>query len=1068
MRIFFHPKVYGMLVCMLAMAWQSHLHAQAVPPAEAGPGRISGLVSDMETKLPLPGATVRLKSNPMVGTTTDEKGFFSIEAKSNDSLVISDVSFETTTVAIKGQKNIVVQLKKAANSIGETVVVAFGKQKKTELVGSETTINPSELKIPASNLTTALAGRLAGIIAYQRSGEPGQDNANFFIRGVTTFGYKKDPLILIDNIEVTSTDLARLQPDDIASFAIMKDATATALYGSRAANGVILITTKEGKEGPVKWTLRLENSWSENTKNIELADPVTYMKLENESVLTRNPIGFLPYSQNKIDNTIAHVNPYVYPANDWMKQLIKPVTSTQRANLNVNGGGKVAQYYISGSYDLDNGILKVDHRNNFNSNIKLQTYQLRSNVNINLTKTMQVILRLGGLFDDYTGPIDGGSLTFRKILASNPVQFPAYYPASVLPNVHHILFGNSSQGVGGGGTTGIPQPSFINPYADMVKGYQDYTTSQMSAQFEVKQDLAFITPGLSARLLFNTTRYSHFSVSRFYNPYFYEVGGFDKTKQTYTLSLLNEKTATEYLNYNEGTKDINTMTYYELAIDYTKKIGKSEVTGLLVGTRRNQLFANQGTLQKSLPYRNEGVSGRATYAYDGRYIAELNFGYNGSERFYKSHRFGFFPSAGLAYNISQESFWDGLKAAIPELKLRATYGLVGNDAIGDADDRFFYLSEVNMNDANRGVAFGTNYVYTQNGITINRFANNDITWETSRKLNLGFDMNIANSLSITADYYTENRYNILMDRAYIPVTMGLSAGVRANLGKAKGWGTDISADYSKIFSNNWWLKVHANYTYAHSQYVFYEEPSYPDNEKYLLHAGQPVSQQWGLIAERLFIDDNDVANSPRQDFGEYGAGDIKYRDMNGDGEITNLDRVPIGYPTTPEIIYGMGFSTGYKAFDFSIFFQGSARSSFWIDAAKTAPFIPSQDQDLKDLLGTQNALLKAYADDHWSEDNRNSYALWPRLSHTLNQNDTQLSTWFMQDGSFLRLKQVEIGYTLPTRIFGWKNTSNTRVYANSLNLLCFSKFKLWDVEMGGDGLGYPIQRVFNAGVMVSF
>lgn len=1047
-------------LCMLVMAVNGI--AQTAPLKALPNKEVSGLITD-SAGAPLPGVTVYVKENKKIGTTTDFKGRYILEVPDNATLVFGMVGFEVQEWPVSGKKTINIKLMPATNQLGETVVVAFGKQKKSELVGSETVINPSELKIPSSNLTAALAGKMAGIIAFQRSGEPGKDNADFFIRGVTTFGYKKDPLILIDNIEVTSDELARLQPDDIASFAIMKDATATALYGSRAANGVILITTKEGKEGPVKWTFRVENSWSQNTQNIKIADPITYMKLANEAVLTRNPLGSLPYSQNKIDNTLAGNDPILYPTDNWMQQLIKPVTTTQRANLNVNGGGKVAQYYISGSYNMDNGILKVDHRNNFNSNVKFKTYQLRSNININLTKTMEIVARLSGLFDDYTGPIDGGSLTFEKILGSNPVLFPAYYPSNILPFANHILFGNSSEGI----TTdanGQARPGYINPYADMVKGYQNSSSSNMSAQFEVRQDLSFITPGLSVRALFNTTRYSSFAVSRFYNPYYYEVAGYDKETKTYNLNLLNEASATNYLNYNEGGDDINTMTYYEAAVDYKRQFDKSNITGMLVGTRRNQLFANQGTLEKSLPYRNESVSGRLTYSYDDRYIAEFNFGYNGSERFDKNHRFGFFPSVGVAYNISKENFWDPIKETISSLKLRATYGLVGNDAIGSADDRFFYLSQVNMNDAARQVQFGTNYDYSHNGITINRYANSDITWETARKLNFGMDISLFNNLNITAEYYIQQRENILMDRAYIPVEMGFSAPVRANMGKAKGTGVDISADYSMVSMHNWWMKMEGNFTYAHDVYVYYSEPGYPANEKYLQHAGEPIAQQWGFIAERLFIDDKDVANSPKQNFGEYGAGDIKYRDVNGDGQITDLDKVPIGYPTTPEIIYGAGLSTGYKAFDLSFFFQGSARSSFWIDPAKTAPFIPNPDLG----AGSQNELLQVYADNHWSEDNRNSYALWPRLSPVANSNDSQLSTWFMRNGAFLRLKSVELGYSLPANLLKRGGIRSMRIYVNSLNLLCFSRFKLWDVEMGGDGLGYPIQRVFNTGILVGF
>lgn len=1012
---------------------------------------------------PLEGVSV-LQEGTAAGTKTNDRGRYSIRVPGNRNLVFSSVGYLTQTIPVDYRILIDVRLEPGDQALDEVVVVAFGKQKKKELVGASTSVSPGELKIPSSNLTTALAGRLAGMVAYQRSGEPGADNAEFFIRGVTTFGYKKDPLILVDNVEVTPTDLARMQPDDIASFTIMKDATSTALYGARGANGVILITTKEGKEGAAKVSFRLEQSLSSNTRQIDLADPITYMTLSNEAVLTRNPIGRLPYSQNRIDATAAGVNPYLYPANDWMAQLIDKTASTQRANLNVSGGGKVARYFIAGAYNKDNGILKVDGRNNFNNNINLQNFQLRSNVNINLTSSTEAVVRLSGVFDEYNGPIDGGAGMFRKIISSNPVQFPAYYPSSALPNARHILFGNSSESpTGGGSGSGIPSANYINPYADMVKGYKDYSRSQMYAQFELKQNFGFLVPGLSARMLFNTSRYSYFDVSRAYSPFFYSANPIDQSHSQYRLSLLNEASARDYLDYSEGLKDIRTITYYEVAVDYNRAFGDHTVSGLLVGIRRNQLLANQGTLQKSLPYRNEGVSGRLNYGYKSRYLVEFNFGLNGSERFYKSQRYGFFPSAGLAWNVSSEPFWEPLKDAVSELKIRATYGLVGNDAIGDENDRFFYLSEINASNINRAVYFGTLYNYGRDGFTVSRYANNDITWERARKLNIGLDIQAFDAFTFTADVFAERRNNILMTRSYIPATMGLAATVRANVGEARAYGVDASLDYNKAFGSNWWLQGRLNFTYARGEYLYYEEPEYPENLKHLSRNGHALNQTWGYIAERLFIDDYDVANSPRQNFGEYGPGDIKYHDVNGDNEITTLDRVPIGLPTVPEIIFGQGLSVGYKALDFSFFLQGSARSSFWIDPVRTAPFIPNPDLG----SGSQNALLQVYADSHWSEDNRDSYALWPRLSSTQNTNNSQVSTWFMRNGSFLRLKSVELGYSLPERALSRIHLNGARVYLSGTNLLCFGGFKLWDVEMGGQGLGYPIQRVFNVGVQVN-
>ncbi|MGV8878556.1 MAG: SusC/RagA family TonB-linked outer membrane protein [Sphingobacteriaceae bacterium] len=996
----------------------------------------------------LPGVAVSVKGNPNIGTITDPNGKYQLDVPNDNAvLVYRMVGYLTQEISIAGKDVIDVNLTTDSKGLEEVVVVAFGTQKKTEVVGAVTSINPAELKVPSSNLTTALAGRVAGMISYQRSGEPGADNANFFIRGVTTFGYKKDPLILIDNVEVSTTDLARLQVDDIAGFTIMKDATATSLYGARGANGVILITTKEGKEGQVVISARVENSISASTKNVELADPITYMRLANEAVLTRDPLGEVFYPYAKIDNTVKNVNPYAFPVTDWQKMLLKKYAMNQRANLSVSGGGKVARYFISGAVNLDNGILNVDKRSNFNSNANLKTYSLRSNININLTKTTEVIARLSGSFDDYTGPIDGGTAVYNQIMQSNPVLFPAYYPADDDHQfVNHILFGNAESG------------QYINPYANLQRGYKDYSRSTMYAQFEIKQNLSVITDGLSIRAMMNTNRYSYFDVNRAYNPFYYSAGRYDRQSGTYALNAINEDIGTEYLGYSEGIKEVSSAVYLEGAVNYSQVFKeKHSVSGMLVGIMRNNLVGNAGSLQNSLPFRNLGVSGRATYTFDNKYSAEFNFGYNGSERFDESHRFGFFPSAGVAYTVSNEAFWEPLQNTISMLKLRATYGLVGNDAIGSPADRFFYLSNVEMNSSAYGAVFGTNNGYSKSGILVSRYSNRDISWEKSKKMNLGFQASLFKKIEIEADYFTEERSNILMNRASIPTTMGLTAPIRANVGKASAKGIDGSVVYNQFFKKDLWLQSRVNFTYAKSKFTQYEEPDY--DEKYKLHTGYSLSQQWGYIAERLFVDDYEADNSPKQNFGVYGGGDIKYKDVNEDGQITTLDQVPIGFPTDPQIIYGVGLSAGFKRFDISFFFQGSAQSSFWLQPTSTlntSPFINNQTQ-----------LLKAYADDHWSEDNQNIYALWPRLSSTLNANNTQRSTWFMRNGSFLRLKQVEIAYTLPESFMKAVSLKTARFYVNGSNLLSMSGFKLWDVEMGGNGLGYPVQMVFNAGLQIS-
>jgi TonB-linked SusC/RagA family outer membrane protein len=1007
--------------------------------------RVTGSVSDGSGEL-MPGVNVIIRGT-MQGTTTDINGEFTVTVPSDTSVLqFRFVGYRQQEIAVGNRRIISVTMQEATTDIGEVTIVAFGTQKKESVIGAITTVNTKDLKIPSSNLTTALAGNMAGVIAYQRSGEPGQDNADFFVRGITTFGTNTNPLILIDGIELTTTDLARLQPDDIASFSVMKDATATALYGARGANGVLLITTKQGNAGPAKVSVRVENSWSMPTRNVELADPITYMLLSNEAVATRDPLISVPYSDEKIENTLQNRDPIRYPSNDWQKMLMKNYTTNQRASLNVSGGGGVARYYVAGSFSQDNGILKVDKRQNFNNNIDNKSYTVRSNINIDLAKTTELIVRVSGAFDDYSGPVNGGTDMYNMIMRSNPVMFPAYYPVTEkTQHISHVMFGNVDN-------------SYINPYAQMIRGYKDRTRSQMLAQLEIKQDLKFLTEGLSLRGMLNISRLSQFAVNRYYNPNYYEMNSYDYSTGAYTLYNTNEGQGTDYLDYFEGERATNSTFYFEGMVNYDREFAqKHSVSGLLVYIARQALDAHTGSLQLSLPSRNVGLSGRATYGYDKRYFFEFNFGYNGSERFAADHRFGFFPSAGVAWNISNERFWTSVKPVVSNLKLRYSYGLVGNDQIGSASDRFFYLSEMNMQNGGRGATFGRDLGEYKNGMSVTRYANENITWETSTKQNIAVELGLWEKLTVIAEYFTDRRDNILMTRASIPQTMGLSAAIRANVGEASGKGTDISVEYQQNWTSDFWTSARGNFTYAVSKYEAYEEPQYDEPWRY--RKGQPLKQEFGYIAERLFVDDAEAENSPRQEISsyKYRGGDIKYTDVNRDGRITEIDAVPVGYPTVPEIVYGFGLSVGYKGLDASVFFQGVANESFWIDAYSTSPFV------------NETQLLKVYADNHWSEDNRNLNAIWPRLSPDYNLNNVAVrNTWFMRDGGFLRLKQAEIGYTIPGK---WKDKlriQNLRLYVSGTNLLLFSKFKLWDVEMAGNGLGYPIQQVFNVGINMSF
>lgn len=1013
---------------------------------------VSGRVVDQDG-FPMPGVQVAVKERNGVGVITDIDGKYTIKCSSNEILVFSFIGYISLEEKASEVINVTITLQEDTIALEEVQVVAFGKQKKESVVSSITTINPKELKVASSNMTTALAGKLAGVIAYQRSGEPGLDNAEFFIRGITSFSAagKKNPLILIDGIEMNTSDLARVNPDDIASFSVMKDANSAALYGARGANGVILVTTKEGVAEKLSVNVRAEQSSSVNSSLVELADPITYMKLHNEARITRSGRLDYAYSPEKIYYTEQGQNSLMYPSVDWYNYLVKDRTSNQRVNINASGGGKMVQYYVAGNFQHDTGILKDTPENSISSNIDLKRFQLRSNVTIKVNPQTTGMVRFYGTFDDSHGPKQGGAEVFQLARNASPVRFLPTYPkdeANLFTN--HILFGTSV----------ISQNNyFVNPLAEIISGYKESRRSMMLTQMELEHKFVNKLDGLFIKGLFNLKRDSYYDLNRSYRPFYYEPA--TTVDGSYKLRNFNPSTGSEYLSYDFGSKSVLASMYGEVRIGYNKIFDKKhDMNILLVSSMQETTNTEVVSIQQSLPQRNISTAGRFAYGYDSRYFAEFNFGYNGSERFAKNNRFGFFPSFGLGWLAFNESFMEPLKNVVTNLKFKATYGLVGNDQIGSLNDRFFYMSQVNMEDASYGYTFGTESGTVKPGISITRYPNSLVTWEIAKKMNLGVELGLFNDLTILADYFTERRENILQTRQNVPSTMGLVTIPQSNLGIAEGKGFEVEVKYQKSFNNNMWLVANGNFTYATSKYLKVEEPDYTDTPWRSL-VGRKLNMIEGYIAERLFIDEEEVNNSPVQNFGDAintMAGDIKYKDINDDGVINSNDLLPIGYPTTPEIIYGTGFSFGINRFDVSSFFQGSARSSFMLNVSAISPFINNG----------QRALLKYIADDHWSEANRSFRPFWPRLAESVIQNNAQNSTYWLQDGSFIRFKTAEIGYSLPEEMLSRFKINTLRFYLSGVNLWVWSKFKLWDPEMAGNGLGYPVQRVYNLGVNIIF
>ncbi|MDR1169543.1 MAG: TonB-dependent receptor [Prevotellaceae bacterium] len=1026
------------------------LHAQNL--------NIKGKVIDQDGSA-LPGAAVRIQGTSVGATTNDEGDYILNGVPSGSVLEFMLVGYITQTIKATGDKTVITAImQEEAENLEEVTIVAFGKQKKESVISSVETVRVADLKQPSSNLTTAFAGRIPGIISYQTTGEPGADNAQFFIRGVTTFGYKSDPLILIDGFEASTDDLARMQPDDIESFSILKDASATVLYGARGANGIITITTKPGVEGTTKVSARFDVNVATPTKMLELLDGVDYMRIYNQARQSRDPeLGFY-YDEQKIQSTAMGVNPMIFPNVNWYDAMFNQSVVNEKANVNVSGGGKVATYYVAGGFDHEAGLLKVAPLNNFNSNISINRFHIRSNVIFKLGPSSTLDTRIHGRFEKYNGPSKSADDIFKMVMDANPVDFPAVYePDPAHQFIKHTLFGNTP--IEGNILKG-------NPYAEMVRGYNTRDESNISAQATLLQDLDFITEGLKLQAKASVSTWSKTEGARVYSPFYYTVETYNQVTGDYTLYNLNPYNLHDKLGNVDPKRDGNAHYYFEARLNWSREFGKHSVGLMTVATAEETILTSgdNTSIYETLPERNLGNSGRITYDYDTRYFIEGAYGYNGSEKFTGSKRFGFFPSIGVGWLASNEGFWEPFKNTVSLLKFKFTAGKVGNDAIAKRSGRFFYLSDISQGGGY--YTWGETFNNVYNGYTVNRYANPNISWEESTKYNLGIELGLLKeeSVKFQIDLYKDIRNKIYWPRSNYPATSGFEREIHGNVGKVESQGFETSIDVKHSFNKDFWITGRGNFTYATNKVLEKDEPNYPD--EYLKAIGHHSNQQWGLVAERLFVDELEIQNSPSQvAYGVYQAGDIKYLDVNNDGVVNDNDRIPMGFPDVPEIQYGFGASAGYQNFDFSFFFQGSARVSFYIDPGSYND--KGELQGIAPFTGRRNAPV-IVAQNAWSESNPDVHALWPRLStsRTLLQNNNRQSSWWLREGSFLRLKSVEIGYNIPNvkKFF----MHSARFYVTLENLFYLSSFKLWDPEMKGNGLGYPLNRRYNIGVLLNF
>ena len=1003
---------------------------------------LQGLVKD-EQGNPIIGASIQLK-NTGTGVITDLDGLFQIQVTDKNSvIVISYIGYVTQEISVGDRSSITVQLKEDTKSLEEVVVTAFGAtQKKETMVGSIQQVRPAELKVPSSSLSTSFAGRMAGVIAIQRSGQPGADGADFWIRGKSTFGDATGVLIVLDGVEISSSDLNALDPEVIESFSILKDATATARYGTRGANGVMIVTTKSGQDllKPII-NFRLETSMSQLTSVPEMVGGVDYMKLYNEALTTRGITTGL-YDDTKIRATEQGLNPLVYPNVDWYNEMFNKNAFAQRFNFNIRGGKKAVTYFMSASVKHDAGNLKSLSKDYFsyNNNINVMRYDFVNNLSIKATNTTKISLGLNVSLRDWKGPSAGVDGIFSMSREASPVDFPIVYPARNDKEIYTLW---------GGMSGGIYNNGYRNPVAEYVVGYKKQFASTVNANIRLDQDLKMVTKGLKLHVLASFKNWSKTETTRKAGYNQFEIDQYNEATGEYTLSRVGNEQKTA-LN-TEGAATGDRRIFIQAYLDYKRKFGVHDVNAMLL-YNQDQLDNNKpDNLLSSLPRRKQGIAARLSYAYDDRYLAEVNFGYNGSENFAKNNRFGFFPSIALGYNISQEKFWEPISNVISHFKLRGSYGLVGNDGI---NERYAYLEDIVLSSDKWKYTTGVNQNVNLQGPVWNRYYNPNLTWEVGKKLNVGFDMQLFHQVNLNFDVFKEIRSKIYMQKVNtLPDFIGTGeTKIYENSGKMKNVGFDIALDYNKQITKDFFLSFKGTLTYAHNTILERDEPPfqlYPN----LSSVGYSRGQHLVYVADGLFRDQADVDSHAEQTLGYIPQpGDIKYVDQpdangNCDGIINTNDRVYMGYPEDPEIVYGFGPSMKYKNWDFSFFFQGAARTSILMSGFH--PFGKNATR----------GVMKFIADDYWSESNPNPNAAYPRLTRDTNANNTVNSSYWLRNGAFLKLKNAEIGYTF--KMF--------RAYLNGSNLLTFSPFKHWDPEMGGgSGMKYPTQRVFNIGIQFTF
>lgn len=1018
--------------------------------------KITGRVTDVKGE-PLIGVNVTVDGDAN-GSITNMDGLYEIfVTKKSVVLKFTYIGFKTSEIRTNASTNIYdVALEEQVNELEETVIVGYGTQRKISNIGAQSSMKMEDIKTPSASLTTTLAGRLAGVVAVQRTGEPGKDAADIWIRGISTPN-TSSPLVLVDGVERSFNDI---DPEDIESLTTLKDASATAVYGVRGANGVILIKTKPGKVGKPTVSADYYESFTRFTKMVDLADGITYMNAANEAI--RNDGIATKYTEDQIRNTIAGKDSYLYPNVDWLKEIFNDWGHNRRVNVNVRGGSEKVAYYASVSYFNETGMTVTDKNiNTYDSKMKYSRYNFTTNLNIDVTPTTKVEIGAQGYLGEGNYPAISSADLYNAAMSISPVEYPK------------MFFVNGQAYVPGTSTNN----NFNNPYSQATRrGYDNLTKNQIYSNLRITQDLDMLTKGLklTAMYAFDVYNEIHVHQDRAESTY-----NFLDTSVPYDMDgqpiLQRIYEGSNVLSYKQETSG-NKKTYLEASLNYDRTFNDDHrVSALFLFNQQSKLLYPKGTLEDAIPYRMMGIAGRATYSWKDRYFAEFNIGYNGAENFSPKHRFGTFPAFGVGWVISNEKFWQPLSKTVSFLKIRYTDGKVGNSEVSDR--RFMYLDQMKEN-GDYGYKFGPNGTKWSGYETVNMAV--DLIWEESRKQDLGIDIKLFNDdLSIVFDLFKERRENILLKREHsIPSFLGYNTSAPyGNIGIIENKGFDGTIEYNKRINKDWVLALRGNITFNKDKWIQGELPE--QKYEWMNQYGRNINGVKGYVAEGLFtqaeiddmarwesLSDANKAITPKpfaSQFGTVKAGDIKYNDLNNDGQIDAYDQTYISRGDVPTTVYGFGFTVGWKDLSVGMMFQGVAGAERVLNGSSINPFNG----------GGGSGNLYSNIGDRWTEENPDQNAFYPRLSYgsetTSNINNFQKSTWWVRNMNFLRLKTLQVSYNLPKPWVNKVHLKNAAVYVMGTNLFTLSRFKLWDPELNTDnGASYPNTTSYSVGINFTF